>query len=270
MLYTNPMWWEYFIFGESQWYLWRLAGAEISVCREEETWHGFCRSLRWEKRDTSCTGPLQEIPSVQTALQTNVIKIKTAALRPFLPEKPFLISLGGIKLYPGMKTTLKLEIPPQLRLIAEKSAGSAPKHIFSFVPFMVKETWCGKNSMDGYLCSSLPVNINGKTAGVADDKNAQENVLCPLSVHCNMTIRNRTKSVLELKTIPLYASGLSVYEKGGKLISDAPLVDVLENNFHMTVETARNEHSTLLVQGNKSDLRFINQGTRIIKNIAGL
>ena len=248
------MWWNPLTFEEGQWYLWRLAGAEIAVCRTGETWQGSCKSLRWEKRDALCTGPLQEEPVVQAALQTNVLNAKTASLRPFLPEKPFLINLGGLKLYPGMKITLELEIPPALYLTAEKD-GNAPELIFSFTPFTLKETWHGKNSMEGFLCSSLPVNTG---------------VPCDPAIHCSMTIRNRTKSVVEPNVIPLFTSELSIYEKNGRLTSDVPVVDALENDFHTIIESARSEHSTLITQGNKNDPGFIYQGTRIIKNIAGL
>ena len=262
------MWWNPFTFEEGQWYLWRFAGAEIAVCRTEETWQGFCKSLRWEKRDASCTGPLQEKPAVQTALQTNVLNAKTASLRPFLPEKPFLINLGGLKLYPGMKITLELEIPPALYLMAEKD-GNTPEFIFNFVPFTLKETWHGKNSMEGFFCSSLPVNTG---------------VPCNPAIHCSLTIRNRTKNAAELNAIPFYAGGLSVYEKDRKLISESPVIDTLENNFRMAVETADTEYGTMLTQGNKNDPNLIRrgtsalsdlggglqQGTRIIKNITGL
>ena len=267
MVYTFLMWWEPFTFQDGQWYLWRLSGAEIFIRRKEKTWQGFCKGLRWGQRDTVCMEPVQEDPETSENVQTNVFNRRTAALRPYLPGKPFLISLGGLKLFPGMKTTLNLEIPPLLRLVAEKS-GSTPKHIFCFTPFTLKETWYGKNSMEGFLCTSLPVNTGGP---------------CDLSVCCSVQIRNRTKNVLELDTIPFYASGLSIYEKNGKLTSDAPLIDALEDNFYMTIDNSRHEQCTLLAHGDKNDPNIIQWGssvlsglgegfrqkTRIIKNLAG-
>ena len=225
----------------------------MSIYRNGKTWQGFCKDHHWNDRDDSCTGPIQETPVEKASLQTNVINKKTAALKPFFPEKPFLMNLGGLKLYPGIKITLELELPPVLHLVAEKG-GREPDIIFNFVPFVLKETWYGKNPMEGKICFSVPINT------VAP---------CSLAVHCSMTIYNKAKRLLELDKIPLYASGLSVYEKGGKLISDAPVIDALGNDFRMSIETAGKEQCTLLSYGNKNDPGLIRQGTRIIKNIAG-
>ena len=246
------MWWAPFTFEESKWYLWHLGGAEIGICRNGKAWQGFCGNLRWENRGTECSGPVQGERPSQAALLTNVLKRKTAALKPFLPEQPFLVNLGGIKLFPNNKIALNLELPPLLHLAAEK--GGAPDIIFNFAPFILKETWYGKNTMEGVLCFSLPANTAAP---------------CDLAVHCSLTIYNKTKNVLELDKLPLYGSVLSVYEKNGRLFSDSPNIDALDNNFYKTVDTSKNECGALLTSGNKNDPSLILQGTRIIKNITG-
>lgn len=247
------MWWEPFTFQEGQWYLWRLGGAEIGIRRNGKTWQSFCRGIRWQDRDALCAGPVQEDPVGDVSLQTYVLSRKTAALKPFFQEKPFLLDIGKTKFFPGLKITLELEIPPVLRLIAEK-AENAGDTIFNFVPFALKETWFGKNSMEGIFCSLLPLN-NAAPCGIA--------------VHCNMTIHNIAKKILELDKIPFHAARLSVYEKEEKLVSDAPVIDALENDFHMIVETAGNEYGTKLAQGKKNNPEHIYKRIRIIKNIAG-
>ena len=245
------MWWEPFTFQDGQWYLWRLSGAEIFIRRKEKTWHGFCRDIRWGQRGESCIEPVQEEPSGLGDAETNVLTRKTAALRPYLPEKPFLIRLGGLKLFPGMKITVDAQFPPLLRLVAEKSGGTT-KHIFCFAPYTLKETWYGKNSMEGFLCSSLPVNTGGS---------------CDLAVNCSVQIRNRTKTVLELDTIPLYTSALSIYEKNGKLICDTLLIDAMDDDFYMTIDNTGDEHGTLLAQGNNNDPNLIQWGSSVLSGI---
>lgn len=269
LVYTYRMWWEPFTFQENQWYCWRLAGAEIFVCRSGKTWRSCCRSLRWEKRDALCTGPLQEEPADQDAVQTNVLSRKTAALRPYLPKKPFLINTGKLNLFPGTKITLELQIPPLLHLSAEKNE-NAHDHIFDFSPFTLKETWYGKNSMEGFVCFTLPVNAQNKSTADSGNQDMRQGSSCSLEVRCSMTIRNKTKKLLELNAVPLYTAGLSVYEKNQSLISDAPVIDALENDFHMSIESAKSEHGVLLTCGNRNDPGLIQHGTRIIKNITGL
>jgi hypothetical protein len=259
------MWWKPFTFKDSQWYCWRLAGAEIFIRREGKSWQSYYKKIRWEMRDSSCSGPSEEKPVSRENLQTDIINRKTAALRPCLPEKPFLLNLGGLKISPGMKLTVDLKLPPQFNLIAEKSKGSHD-YIFSFIPFELKETWYGKDTMEGFLYSSLPYNINTKIVG----ETAEMPVATGLAVHCRLEIRNQTKTVLELDKVPFNSVELAVYEKHGALISDTPVIDALENDFRMAVVSAKSESHSLLVHGKKQEPWHIHQGTQLIKNIAGL
>ena len=248
------MWWAPFTFKEGQWYSWHLGGAEICIRREGRNWQGYCMGLRWEKRGGSCSGPEAVAEPEKTAPMVNIVSRKTAALKPFFPEKPFLVNFKGVRLSPGNKITMDIGLPPMLYLIAEKSSGAPPDIIFNFTPFTLKESWFGKDPMEGVICSSIPLN------------NA---ACCSMDINCSITIRNKTKNTMELEKIPLYGSFLSIHEKDGKMTSDAMVIDAMENNFHKTVEPINNEQFTLLTQGNKNDPSLIIQGTRIIKNITG-
>jgi hypothetical protein len=176
-----------------------------------------------------------------------------------------LLNLGGLKIFPCLKLALDLSLPPHLNLIAEKNK-SNPDIILNFIPFELKETWYGKNTMEGFFCSLLPVNARDKAVGeiVEADNTAG------LAVHCRLQIRNQTKTVLELDKIPFYSAGLAIYEKNGILISDSPVIDALENDFRMAAVSAKSESHSLLVHGKKQEPWRIHQGTQIIKNIAGL
>ena len=214
-----------------------------------------------------CTGPAEEAPDPGTSLQTNVLNSKTAALMPYLPEKPFLLNLGGLKIFPGMKLTVALELPPLLHLVVKKNKGMDDQ-IFNFTPFELKKTWYGKNTTEGIFCSSLSVNACDKTCTAERDPPADP-FSGTVAVNCTMVIYNKTKTILELEKIPLFSDELNIYEKNGTLISDTPVIDALENDFHITASTAKIEHGTLLVHGNKHDHGIIHQGTQIIKNITG-
>ena len=191
-----------------------------------------------------------------TALQKDILGRKTAALRPYFPEKPFLVNLSGLKLFPGMKTTFNLRLPPDLRLVAEKTRD--PDQIFSFSLFELKESWYGTNTMEGVLCTSLPLDEQAAPGSFG------------IEIHCSIIIRNKTKTVLEMDKIPLYAAGLSVYEKNGKLTSDTLLIDALEHSFRITSETVKNENTTLLTQGQRQELDFIHGAARTTKIIERL
>jgi hypothetical protein len=261
------MWWEPFTFKETAWYCWRLAGSEIFIRRDGRSWQSYYKRIRWEKRNALCSGPAEEEPAFQENPQSDIINRRTAALRPCLPEKPFLLGLGGIELFPGMKLALNLKLPPHLNLIAEKSKGSHD-HIFSFIPFELKETWYGKDTMDGFFCNSLPINADAKTIEEATEMPVDH--AASLVIHCRLLIHSQAKTVLELDKIPFYSAGLAVYEKNGALVSDTAHIEALENNdFRMTVVSTKSEGHSLLSHGQKQE-RHLYQGTQIIKNLAGL
>ena len=267
-----PMWWKSVIFREDQWYCWRLSGAEIFVCRKGSVWSAFCRPLRWARRSVSCTGPAEETPALFENVQTKILAEETAALRPFLPEKPFLVNLSGLQLFPGMEIMLELELPPSFRLLAANSALIEPASldsgiIFDFAPFQLKESWYGKNTMEGCLCSSLPVVIPRAAGDVnpGDAGNSAQAI-----IHCTVVIRNRAKTTLEPDKILFFAEGLAVYEIDGRLVSDSPIIEEHGNDFHITGITSMADHGTLLVPGSKNKADLFAQGTRIIKNITGL
>jgi hypothetical protein len=155
-----------------------------------------------------------------------------------------------------METTLKLVLPPLLHLNAARSSPGGGETLFTLAPFTLKESWYGADTMQGTLCLSLPP-ASAKSGGAA--------------VRCRAQIRNRAKTALKLDKLPLYASELGIYESGGVLISDTPVIDVYgEDDYRMSVKAP--EGGTLLTPGNKSGMGdlLIHHGTQIIKNITGL
>jgi hypothetical protein len=263
---SEKRWWETLEFREAVWYHWLLEGAEIFVCRRGSFWYSQCRERQWKERSAECSGPLEieeaRFPTLEARFPTQPWAFSsvlwdsgsTAALRPGLPAKPFLVQ-PGLLLFPNMETSLKILLPPLLHLSAVKpSAGQ--ETLFTLVPFTLKESWYGADTMQGTLCLSLP-SASGKSGGAA--------------VRCRVLLRNRTKTALKLDTFPLYASELGIYESGGALVSDTPVIDVYgDGDYHMSVKAP--EGGSLLIPGNKSGMGdlLIHHGTQIIKNITGL
>jgi len=288
------MYWDPFTFSDGRWYQWSLAGAEIAVCRTGRFWQAYCRPLPWNERGSACG--VQEVPGfpwngadesarAMPLLDAAVWDGDSAALRPCLPEKPFLLNLGGLTVLPGADTALELELPPAFRLVpanGEDGTVSAAREdsptavIFGFTPFELKETWYGRNTMEGTLCSSLTVNVPACLPAQQAAPSETDSSLCARGrsqavIHCGMTIRNRAKTVVRPGKVPLYADGLAVYGMGGKLQSDAAVIETSGNDFRQTSQPPETEQGILLAPpGGKNSDGLIRQGTQIIKNLAGL
>jgi len=252
-----------FTFPEDIWYCWHLAGSEIFIRRRGKYWDSVCRKIPWNERDKVYSGPVQEEPAAAdvaaSAVNTAVQDEETAVLQMCFPEKPFLINLGSLRLLPGTETALTLQLPPAFRLIAGDSVFQADTEetLFSFTPFMLKDTWYGEDTMKGVLCSVLP--------GIV-----QPDAEPAPGIECTVLIRNRTKAQLDLTKVPLYTDTLAVYEINGKFISDRPLIEPHGNDFR---ETIIKEQGVLLappaIKNGVGDT-LIRRGTEIIRNITGL
>ncbi|MDR2210907.1 MAG: hypothetical protein LBO65_05480 [Spirochaetaceae bacterium] len=261
-------WWEPFTPQDGMWYRWLLLGAEILVCRRENRWSGLCKDRPWKERTGTCSGPgeagMNDPPG--DIFWGNSSKYPSAAIRPLLPAKPFLISFPrGLRLFPETELTLELNLPFLLRLSIVKNH-RAEETIFSFEPFILNETWYGDTTMEGLLC--LALNMDGifeEPAETPGEKAPQTG-----AIRCRMLLRNRVKTAVKLSAIPLFAGEFSIYEKDQELVSDTPVVDIFgTGDFRMS--PAAPDHARVLVPGNKSGVgeMLIHHGTRIIKDITG-
>lgn len=259
----NPAW--SLTFQESRWYCWHLAGAGIYIRRSGNCWQGFCTKLPWDERRCECGGPVEEEPENAAFSDKVIMDGETAALRPCLPEKPFVVNLGGLHLFPGGEISLKFRLPPRFRLITEENNDHPEQAeiLFNFAPFILKETWYSRDTMKGVIGASL-------SAVVPDTGNSGDGSRESLpGIGCTMLIRNRAKATVELDKVPLYTGILSVYENGGKFICDGPVIDVYGKDFQLSV---KHVSGTLLTPACKSGMgdALIQWGTRIIRNITGL
>ena len=261
----NPSW--SLTFQEARWYCWHLAGADIFICRSGNCWQGFCTKLPWDERRGGCSGPVQEEPENAAYADKVIMNGETAALRPCLPEKPFVVNLGGLHLFPGTEISLEFQLPPRFRLITEEN-GAHPEPaeiLFNFAPFILKETWYSQDTMKGAVGASLSAVVpdtdnSGDTAGSSESLPG---------IGCTMLIRNRAKTTLDLDKVPLYTDILAVYENDGKFVCDKPVIDVYGKDFHLSVKYVSGTLLTPACRNGMGDT-LIHWGTRIIKNITGL
>jgi len=254
-------------FQEFRWYCWHLAGAKIFICRAGNCWQGFCAKIPWDERKGGCSGPVQEEPENASVADKIIMEGETASLRPCLPEKPFVVNLGALRLFPGQEISLEFRLPPRFRLVTEDT-GETPEPaetLFNFAPFILKETWYSHNTMKGVIGIPLSV-IVPDTGNTGDASDSEE--FFP-GIGCTMLIRNRAKTTVELDKVPLYTDLLAVYENNGKFICDGLIIDEYGKDFHLSVNPGQ---GTLVTPACKSGMgdTLIQWGTRIIKNITGL
>jgi len=252
-------------FQESCWYCWHLAGAGIFICRSGNCWQGFCTKIPWDERKGGCSGPVQEEPANAAFADKVIMDGETAALRPCLPEKPFVVNLNALRLFPGQEISLDFRLPPNFRLITEEESDQPEETIFNFAPFILKETWYSHNTMKGVIGFPLSAAVPG-TDNAGDVSGSPETFP---GIGCTMLIRSRAKNTVELDKVPLYTDILAVYENNGKFICDGLIIDEYGKDFHLTVKP---EQGTLLTPASKSGMgdTLLQWGTRIIKNITGL
>ncbi|MDR2471088.1 MAG: hypothetical protein LBD09_03135 [Treponema sp.] len=270
----SPPWWAPLAFAEGRWYRWNMAGAVIAVRRDGNVWRGRCRSLRW---DTTAKNKDGKTHNEYTSVRAGT----AAALRPCLPEKPFLVKTAALRIFSGMEIPVELDLPPLYRLVpvedltgAADAAGFPPdgeggmtggvpvcsacrvsgEALFTFSPFVLNETWYG-DPMRGILCASLSVNVPAdaperEQAAAVDPAAASDSALAdtqadePGLVRLTALIRNRTKTPLELTAFPLYAGELAVYGKDRRLFCDKAAIDAYGNSdFRLTAGTGREEAS---------------------------
>ncbi|MDR2551929.1 MAG: hypothetical protein LBD31_02015 [Treponema sp.] len=297
-------WRDAFVPRDGAWYRWRFAGAEIFLRRLGSLWTGFCRPRNWKNRRPGESSRALEIPetpagAVQAAVRYAGSGGVKAALFPCLPEKPLMINLGRtFRIFPGMEMIHTVEIPPVLRLYALETDDAPPEEaapkqnllenrespagasvnafnpgeaVFTFHPFILNETWYGGDTMRGMICLSLsaaPDPGDSENPEAAEGPGTEED---DTILHCDILIRNRAKTVMEVEKFPLYGAGLSLYEKDGQFLTGTPVIDFCGNgNFSMGCRAP--EGALLLAEGLKESVGelLIQQGSRIIKNITGM
>ncbi len=153
IFYTQSMW-DFFELKNNQWYRWDLNGASAFLQKVEDAWYVQFNQIPFRDLNDEFGGPYPvDAPAAENgAISFIVGKGKDAALRPYLSEIPYLVTVPDeIRIMPGAKIRFDVMLPPFLRF--EVSAHEPP--IAEAMPFVLSRTWFGDTS-DGILCHSLP------------------------------------------------------------------------------------------------------------------
>ncbi len=205
------MWKEYDIKGTARWRiggleLWaRNRGEDIDIAREASA---FDPAKEFRSEFTEEAKP----PKGLTWQRFTGIRNGKILLKPVLSALPFLVQLETpMCILPNMETSFCIRLPLSLSL-------SLPDgRVLTEAPlFRLSKAWFG--TMDsGVLCSSVSSPVfpePGKTRAEPQAARA----ICPV------TVKNLSKSALELKAITVYTEGLSVLSLSELIYTDWMLI----------------------------------------------
>jgi hypothetical protein len=137
------------------------------------------------------------------------------------------------------------------------------------MPFILSHTWFG-DSMAGILCHSLPTPLHPRNNG-----NTLTGTLTHFQslIHCELLVRNTSKTPMDLKQTAIYTDMLNVYEKDGKLVTDEVVLDSLnDGTLKMNIRRRTDKGYKKLSQsinGGKSEM-FARRGVEFLKNMTGI
>jgi hypothetical protein len=261
--------WDFFEPNDNQWYRWDLNGASAFLHKKEDAWQVIINQIHLKDLQDSFGGPfLVEAPEPKGAAISFIIgKGKKAALRPYLSEIPYLVTIqDNKKIMPGAETRFDIMLPPRLRF--ELSPHDPP--LAEQMPFMLSHTWFG-DSMSGTLCQSLP----------SFSRSWRDEITIPLMnanaqslIHCELLVRNTSKSIVDLKQTAIYTDMLNVYEKDGRLETDEVILDSLnDGNLKMSIHPISINHGykklSSSLSGGKSEI-FIRRGVDFLKSMTSI
>jgi hypothetical protein len=214
-------------------------------------------------------GPhLAEIPEAKESEVSFVVgKGKKAALRPYFGGMPYLITIqDDIRIMPGAETHFSVMLPPLLRF--ELSPHEAP--LAEYMPFLLSHTWFG-DGMAGILCHSLPSCFSRRSE---EHINVEEKSDFQSLIHCELLVRNTSKTELDLKQAAIYTDMLNIYEKNATLLTDDVVLDSLnDGNLKMSIHHhGQNKGYKKLsssVGGAKSEM-FVRRGAEFLKTMTSI
>lgn len=224
--------WDFFEPKDNQWYRWDLNGASAFLHKQDDAWQILFRQIAFQDVNDSFGGPyLAESPdSDDTAISFAVGKGKKAALQPFFYGIPYLATVQTeITILPGAETCFKVILPPHFRFeLSPHETFLAEK-----MPFTLSRTWYG-DSMSGILCQSLPFLLRPQCG----EKDFSQTITKPSSlIHCELLVRNTSKTPVNFKQAVIYTEMLNIYEKNDCLLTDTIVLDSgNDGNLNMNIQ----------------------------------
>ncbi|QQO09721.1 hypothetical protein [Breznakiella homolactica] len=271
--------WNHFEPREGQWYRWSLNGAFAYIQKKDEEWRaGFIRT-GYAEMTADFRGPEEADPPDDMETVFSIGKGKRIALRPYLSDKPYLVSVqNSIRLLPGAETRFDVTLPPVVRFEITKDETLAEA-----MPLRLSETWFG-DTMSGTLCVSLPTSLvprvrNTPAGGEPENSEAEqdpESILFSdaLSlIHCEMVVRNISKVPMDLDHLAIYTDILNVYEYKDHLISDTVVMDGLSGGeLKMFVRTRSHPAYKKITSGTRGGVGevLIHRGVDFLKTLTAI
>ncbi len=256
--------WEFRKFEDGTWYRWHLDGAEIFLKKTGEEWRTVLNRRAMNDFDGRFFGPEPCGEPLSGAATITVSPGDTAALRPVMPDRPFLLAAtNAVNLLDGAQAQFFVDLPIFLRLETEKGAS-----LGEFSPFSLSNTWFGDKT-GGTLCYSLRASLDPLCRGETIEGSNAVPAFKSL-VKCGITVRNHSRSRLEFKQLAVYTELLRIRGEAGYLRTDTIIVEGLaDGSLKMTVQggalpkgarllsPARMRQSELLVRRGVAFLRTV-------------
>lgn len=259
--------WEFRKFEDGRWYRWHLDGAEVFLKKTGEEWRSVVNRRAMNDFDGRFFGPeLCEGPASGEATIT-VTPGDTAALRPVMPDRPYLLSAtNAVNLLDGAHARFFVDLPIFLRLETEKGG-----LLDEFSPFILSNTWFGDKT-DGTLCYSLRANLDPLCKGETLEGSNAHPAYRSL-VKCGISVKNHSRSRLEFKQLAVYTDLLRIREEEGFLRTDTIIVEGLaDGSLKMTVAGGPLPKGARLLSPSRmrqSEL-LVRRGVAFLRTITGM
>jgi len=252
--------WQPFRPRDGAWHRWRLNGAAAYARRDGGSWRAAFAQIPFRERTGDFGGPEECGPPPEgSGIVHSWEGGETLLLRPCLGPQPYALRpLERLRIPPGRHCRLSVSLPPLLRL--ELPQG---KILAEGMPFLTSRAFFGPDLMRGEIGHSLELAVG----------QAREGEPAPSAlVRCEVLIRNGTKAPIEPALIAIHPEPLSVYERGGALVSDLLELDFTDGDCRERPRRAGGPGCRLVSAGARQSAgeSLARRGAGIIKDIAAI
>ncbi|MCX7655760.1 MAG: hypothetical protein N2Z76_04465 [Treponemataceae bacterium] len=265
--------WDFFSPKELQWYVWFLNGAKAGIRKNGEEWRIIQRPCRFEDLVEEAYGPEERASCEEENLAFGVGPARQIRLVPSFSQIPYLVLVRNeVRILPGAEAQFMVAVPPVFQFQDEES------HVlYEFLPFSLSYSWFGDKT-SGTLCLSLPIALDPHCKGETTTKGTQTDELNKWTraaslIQCDITVRNATRTVLNIKRLAIYTDLMNIYYKDGRLYSDSIIIDgTPEGELRMRIDESKKRSYKKIFTAAKAGLSeiLVRRGVGFLKSITGL
>jgi len=176
---------------------------------------------------------------------------------PYLSDRPCILKFRGkIRIAPGEKACFTAVLPPLLKFELEKEMVLAEA-----MPLVPQQTFFGTDTMHGEFGYSL--------SDVLLAKQEEETAAPSILIHCDIHIKNNTKTIIERDHFTVWPESLNLYTCHDRLIADTVEYEISGTEYKLRIVRVKNSGCRLLSAGVKNGAGeiFVRQSVDIIRNI---